>query len=103
MWDRLNQPQQPNKIMNTKDSTTTEAAASDSTPSKCSTVHRDLAIDAAIHALIRLRHPELSNACIQRRGRMDVYANGYTMKIDERPVAAIELDGSKRFTITLIS
>ena len=64
---------------------------------------RDLAIDAALCAIFRLIEPSISNAEIQRRGGMQIYGWGYTVGLDGNVVAAVELDGSRRFSITILS
>ena len=64
-------------------------------------LHRDLAIDAALHALIRLRVPTISSAEIQRRSRMEMGTGYYVAFLDGKPVATVTLHTDERFSISL--
>ena len=63
--------------------------------------HRDLAIDAAIHALMRLRAPAISNAEIQKRGRTESGTGYYTALLDDIPIVTVTLHTDERVTLTL--
>ena len=70
--------------------------------SDCSARPRDATIDAATHALIRMIYPQITNAEIQQRGDMEIHAGAYTMKLDGEPICHVELDGSRRFILTIL-
>jgi hypothetical protein len=64
-------------------------------------LHRDLAIDAALHALIRLRAPTISNADILKRCRMEIGTGYYVAFLDGDPVATVTLHTDERFSISV--
>ena len=65
---------------------------------------RDLAIDAALFALLRLRNPlaTTSNLLLRSSWKAVRGSGSYTCLIDGEPFARIDLDGKKRFTCTLL-
>ena len=67
-----------------------------------SKVHRDLAIEAAIHALIKLRAPSISSCDIQKRGRIEIGTGYYTALLDDVPIVTVTLHSEERVTLTLI-
>ncbi len=66
------------------------------------TIPRDLAIEAAAHSLIRIVDPWISYAAVQERGSIEIHEGAYTLSLDGNPVCHVALDGSKRFTMTLL-
>ena len=86
----------------TQDNATTQPADGGDCVDRPVRRYRDLAIDAAIHAIIRLVEPTISNADIQRWAETQVYRSGYLAKLDGEPICAVELDGSRRFTISIL-
>lgn len=64
---------------------------------------RDLSIDAAIHAILRLKEPTISNADIQRRACTEVFNDGYIVHLDDAPVVIVELTGDASFKMLLLT
>jgi len=91
-----------NKFMN-KDNQDSQPPAGGRLAATSSPISRDLAIDAAIHALMRIKCPTISNAQIQRRGEMNIYSGGYIVKLDGEPICAVELDGTRRFVVNILA
>lgn len=60
-----------------------------------------LAVDAAIHTIVRLKDPCISNAEIQKRCGTDIGSGYYTVTLDGDPVAMVQHDGDSRVTITV--
>ena len=66
-------------------------------------VLRDLAIDAALHVLIRLKDPYVSNADIQKRSRMDISEDGYAVYFDDSAIAIVHLLGETSFSLLALT
>ena len=64
-------------------------------------LNRDLAIDAALHALFRLRIPTICNADIQKRGSVEIGTGYYVAFLDGEPVATVTLHTDERFSISV--
>ena len=65
-------------------------------------IKRTLAIEAAVHRLIMLKHPDVSASDIQKRGSIDVGSGYMVLNFDGNPVAMIDLVSETQFKLTIL-
>lgn len=65
-------------------------------------IKRTLAIEAAVHRLIMLKHPDVSACDIQKRGSIDVGSGYMVLNFDGNPVAMIDLVSDTQFKLTIL-
>jgi hypothetical protein len=65
---------------------------------------REVVIDRALLALLHLRNPRVMTTKLLERSRLHVIqgSRSYTLSLEGKPIARVDLNGNKQFTFTIL-